>query len=303
MKYAFIEPKRMTAANKIIIGQANVIIGELAAQGYKLTVRQLYYQFVTRGFLENKQANYSRLAGIVDEGRKQGLIDWDAIEDRTRNLHKMAAFTSASDFLQRTRQWYERDPWADQEYYCEFWIEKDALLGVLEPPCVELRIPYFACRGYASSSALYEAGRRLRWKIGEGKKIVIFHLGDHDPSGLDMTRNNQEMLRMYAETDRVEVRRLALHMSQVEEYDPPPNPAKETDSRFAGYAAEFGESSWELDALAPSVIDALVRDNAEELIDRSLFDAAMEQEESDREDIRNVADNWEDVITWLGDRE
>lgn len=52
----------------------------------------------------------------------------------------------------------------------------------------------------------------------------------------------------------VEVRRLALNMEQVRKYDPPPNPAKVTDSRFAAYCDQFGDESWELDALSPKVV-------------------------------------------------
>lgn len=286
-----------------LIDQANVIIGEMAAEGYTLTVRQLYYQFVARGLLENVQANYKRLAGVVDDARKAGLIDWDAIEDRTRYLRQITAYGSPRHFLEtQVRSYYAENLWADQDTYCEVWIEKDALLGVVERPCLEWRVPYFACRGYASSSELYTAGKRLARQRANGKRVVVFHLGDHDPSGMNMTDVNRDSLRLFGRTHGVEVRRLALNMDQVEEHQPPPNPAKESDSRFEGYAAQFGDESWELDALEPSVLDGVVREAIEGVVDGERFEAAREREAEAQARLMEAADNWAEVATYLRHR-
>ena len=82
---AFID-KKFAASSLAIIEQANTIIGEYAAQGFKLTLRQLYYQFVARDLLANTQRSYKRLGNIISEARLAGRVDWNAIEDRTRNL-------------------------------------------------------------------------------------------------------------------------------------------------------------------------------------------------------------------------
>lgn len=299
MKFAFVDAKRMRATTKIVIDQANSIVAEMAIAGYKLTLRQLYYQFVSRGWLENKQLNYQRLGGIVDEGRKQGYIDWDAIEDRTRSLRGGGGFEDAGSFIVEVIDAFSLDVWKDQRAYVEVWVEKDALLGVIERPAAELRVGYFACRGYASSSALYDAGRRIRRAVRLGKEVHVFHLGDHDPSGIDMSRANRDAIAMFAQTEDFELHRIALNMDQVEEHNPPPNPAKDTDSRFEGYRAEFGEECWELDALPPAVIDTLIRENIETVIERRKFDEAMLEEDRQREGLRKVADNFDDVLSGL----
>lgn len=297
---------------RVVIDQANVILGEMAAGGYTLTVRQLYYQFVARDLLANTQANYKRLAGIVDDARKAGLIDWDAIEDRTRYLRSITAYAGPENFLTRqVRNYYAENLWASQDTYCEVWVEKDALLGVVERPALEWRVPYFACRGYASSSELYEAGKRLARHKAAGKRVVIFHLGDHDPSGLNMTDVNRDSLRQFGRTNGVEVRRLALNMDQVEEHEPPPNPAKDTDARFAGYA-EMMEAhgyedpddvpSWELDALEPAVIDQLIRDAIEEVVDQEAFQAARDEEAANQEKLMEAARHWDEVHSYLTHR-
>lgn len=281
-----------------IIRAANEIISEYRAMGFTLTLRQLYYQFVSRDLLPNKQSEYKRLGSIINDARLAGYIDWSAIEDRTRNLRKPAAWNSPEEILRAVAQQYQEDLWADQDHYVEVWIEKDALVGVIEPVCTELRVPYFACRGYTSQSEQYNAGKRLARIAGQGRTPVILHLGDHDPSGMDMTRDNGDRLGMFAR-DEVEVRRLALNWDQIEQYNPPPNPAKETDSRAAGYIDRFGHSSWELDALDPNVISRLIRDEIEGLIDYERWNDARDEEETQRLMLEGVALDWQGVCDFL----
>ena len=297
--------KKYKADTLAIIAKANEIVAEMAASGYTLTVRQLYYQFVARGLLANKQENYKRLAGIIDDARKSGDIDWDAIEDRTRVLrgygHGYPLYFDPGEFItDNARNYYHEDLWANQGEYVEVWVEKDALLGVIERPANLYRVPYFACRGYPSSSALYAAGQRFGEKLAEGKVCRIFYLGDHDPSGIDMTRNNGELVNMFSEAMDVHgrpihIERLALNMDQVRRYNPPPNPAKETDSRSGGYIAEHGGASWELDALEPAVIDSLIRDAILSSLDEDQFATDKAAEEANRAKLIRVARQWAEV--------
>jgi hypothetical protein len=323
MREAFIE-KNFKRETIVIIDAANSIIDEMQKQGYTLTVRQLYYQFVARGLLENAQTNYKKLAGIIDDARKAGWMDWDAIEDRTRVLrgygHGFPLYTDPAAFIaDNARNYYHEDLWDSQEFYCEVWVEKDALLGVIERPCNRWRVPYFACRGYASSSALYEAGKRFRAKAEEGKNCYLFHLGDHDPSGIDMTRANRvsvndfanpsnEEFYGYAEGNRafhvddsiVTVERLALNRQQVRRYNPPPNPAKEADPRAKDYVAEHGEISWELDALSPPVLDAIIDGAIRGIMDEDLFAEKKAEETENREKLLRIAGRWDEVAAQFG---
>lgn len=282
-----------------VIEQANAIIAEMAAQGYTLTLRQLYYQFVSKNLLENRQTNYDRLGKIIDNARKAGLIDWNAIEDRTRFLRRIETYSSLSHFMRRTEHYYAENLWRDQECYCEVWIEKDALLGVIERPCLEWRVPYFACRGYPSSSELYEAGKRLSRIADSGKGVFVFYLGDHDPDGIDMTRSNDNWLAQFGRTDDINVVRLALNMDQIEEYGPPPNPAKESSARFEGYYEEYGSESWELDALPPSAIDGIIRDNIMRLIDHEKWEMAKAQEEAAKDLYCKIGENVSGIERYL----
>lgn len=282
--------QKFSADNRSMINQANTIIAEYVAQGYSLTLRQLYYQFVSRDIIPNNMQSYKRLGSIINDGRLAGLIDWSSIEDRTRNLHQLAAWTSPAEIVRACASQFRINKWADQPKHVEVWIEKEALAGVFERVCDELQVPFFACRGYTSQSEMWAASQRLLELMKDDKEPVIIHFGDHDPSGMDMTRDIVDRLELF--TGGVELKRLALNMDQVEEYGPPSNPAKITDSRAQGYISVYGTESWELDALEPNVLAALVRDFVMENRDEALWAAAVERENEHKRLLQKVSDQW-----------
>jgi hypothetical protein len=160
-----------------LIEQANAIIVEYQARGFTLTLRQLYYQFVARALIDNTQSEYKRLGVAVKNGRRAGLIDWDAIEDRTRNVHRLPAWRDPSEIIEDCAHQYSEDIWNGQNFRPEVWIEKDALLGVIETVCGEYRLPYFACRGNNSESEQYKAGKRFEVELAKGLVPIVLHLG------------------------------------------------------------------------------------------------------------------------------
>lgn len=282
-----------------VIEQAQLIIDEMGGKGYKITVRQLYYQFVTKNWLPNTDKSYKRLVKIINDARLAGYLDWDSIVDRTRFLRKIPDYSSPRQFAMIVADSYAEDLWRDQNNYVETWIEKDALVGVIEGPCDEWRVPYYSCRGYGSQSEMYEAGKRLLNKALEGKRVTVLHLSDHDPSGLNMTTDIRQRLDMFCGPNRVKVQRVALTMAQIDHYNPPPNPAKETDSRFAGYAEEFGDESWELDSLDPEIITGLIDSNIRELCDEEQFNADMQHEQRMRNRVLNVGRHFNELSAFL----
>ena len=287
MKYL---EKRFQPQTVALIDRCNSIIAEYAEQGFVLTLRQLYYQLVSRDVIANQHAEYARLGSIVSDARLAGLIDWSAIEDRTRSLRGLSHWESPSGIVQACAEQFHMNLWEGQTYRPEIWIEKDALLGVIEGVCNELDVPHFSCRGYPSQSEMWVAAQRLQQYFNDGQVPILFHLGDHDPSGKDMTRDIIERLKLFM--GGAEVKRLALNPDQIEEYEPPPNPVKTTDSRCRGYVAEFGNESWELDALEPTVLAELIRSSMMKLIDADLWEERNAQVERHRETLAIVACRW-----------
>lgn len=286
--------RKFSAASMAQIKKANEIIAEYESQGFALTLRQLYYQFVARDLIPNNIKSYKNLGSVVNDGRLAGLIDWNHITDRTRSLKKRSHWESPADIIDAVARSYHIDMWENQEYRPEVWIEKDALAGVIEDVCEELDVPYFSCRGYTSQSEMWVGAQRIgTWAKKKNQTPVIFHFGDHDPSGKDMTRDIVDRLEMFM--GGVKLERLALNMDQVEKYQPPPNPAKLTDSRANAYVAEFGDDSWELDALEPKVLTALIRKNVDALKDKKVWAEDAERLAEEKGLLAKCSQKW-DVI-------
>jgi len=341
------QDKKLSADKLAVIRQANVICADYQAQGYDLTLRQLYYQFVARDLIPNRQSEYKRLGAIINDARLGGLLDWDYIVDRTRNVRSMATWGDPSDIISASARQFRIDKWEHQPTRVEVWIEKDALVGVIEGGCNANQVSFFSCRGYTSQSEVWGAAQRLGEYLKAGQDVIILHLGDHDPSGIDMTRDIRDRLEMFLDkdlsllaveehrewleaafertdtstakemkekdpatyrefTDKVNatygsygsltVDRIALNMAQIDQYDPPPNPAKITDSRATSYIATYGTDSWELDALEPTVLGALIQDSIDEAKDPDRWDEDEEAERRHREHLSRVSARWTEVI-------
>ena len=272
-----------------LIDQANEILQEYAAQGFTLTLRQLYYQFVARQVIANHDKEYGRLGRTIVDARRAGLVNWEHIEDRTRDLSASPHWENPAEILYSAARSYREDPWDCQGRRLEVWVEKAALAGVIEPVCERWRIPYMAARGYPSHSELYAAGKRFSEYIDSGFTSTVFYLGDHDPSGVDMSRSLELELSLYART-RVEVFRLGLNIEQVRQLALPPNPAKETDKRYHEYVRTTGQTdSWELDALSPAYIGALVDRAVDGLVDHETWQKSLDREQANKDLLRQTA--------------
>lgn len=282
-----------------IIEQANEIVTEYAAQGFDLTLRQLYYQFVARDLIPNTQQDYKRLGGIISDARLAGLIDWESIVDRTRNLQNLGHWDSPESIIRSAEYSYHIDFWERQEYRPEVWVEKDALIGVFAGVCDELDVAYFACRGYNSQSEMWAASQRFIRYINADQTPIILHFGDHDPSGVDMTRDIIDRLDIFTRRHGVRVDRLALNWDQVAQYNPPPNPAKITDSRATAYIAEYGRDSWELDAMEPRVLADLVREAIYDLRDESAWQEDEDRKKEEIAQLRKVRQNWAAIVEFV----
>lgn len=291
-------PRSFSDSRIKLIGKADKIMTNYAAQGYDLTLRQLFYQFVSRGIIDNKQEEYNKLGSLINDARLAGLLDWQNLVDRTRQSQRAKNWERPSAIIRDTIGAYQIDRWQNQLDYLEVWVEKDALVGVIANICEQLDVTYLSCRGYTSQSEMWRAAQRLLAQQGKGKRVHIIHLGDHDPSGIDMSRDIQERLAMFT-FGTVDLRRIALNIEQIEQYEPPPNPAKVTDSRYEGYRKEYGEESWELDALEPAVLSQLVRDTVLEYRNDAVYLAAKQSEERGKKTLAAILDNFTDVVKFL----
>lgn len=287
---------RFQAKSLDTIDKVNSIVAEYEDQGYELTLRQVYYQLVARGFIPNNERSYKNLGNLINDGRLAGLIDWYAIVDRTRNLRGNSHWDRPEDVIDSARYSYMLDRWENQPNYVEVWVEKDALIGIVSQICRELDVPHFSCRGYTSQSEMWSAAQRfIRQDYRESRTII--HLGDHDPSGIDMTRDIQERMDMFGAD--VFVKRVALTMEQIETFCPPPNPTKLSDARASSYIREYGHECWELDALEPKVITSLIRNEVTALLDTDLLSEIERREKMDKTNIKLISEHYGEVVGFL----
>lgn len=322
MKYKFIS-KRFSQSSEYVIRMSNQILESYKAQGFKLTLRQLYYQFVARDIFpedrkwsykngkwvrdprgtKNADPNYKWLGDIVGDARLAGFMDWDMIEDRGRDAFLPAAWESPAEIVMAAARQFRVNRWEGQENYVEVMVEKDALSGILQPICSQYHVRFTANKGYSSATAMFDAGSRIQDVLtdrdGSANHAHIFYLGDHDPSGIDMTRDITERLVQFSRLDNnddgyeaITIHRIALNYDQVQIWNPPENPAKQTDSRYESYAREFGESSWELDAVEPQTLAGLLRDGITDLIDMEQWKLIAKREEDMRNELIGFAKNY-----------
>jgi len=368
------EPKKFSTEKLNVIRTANRIIADYQQQGFRLTVRQLYYRFVAGDLFppswkyssvggkwvrdaengtNNAQPNYNNLGVILGDARMAGLVDWDAIEDRTREITTVPHWENPASIIEACERSFRLDKWNDQQFRVECWVEKDALEGIVSQAANAEDVAAFSCRGYSSLSSLWEASQRLGKYVNAGQRPIILHLGDHDPSGIDMTRDISERLNTFVERDwynkngkelgnqttigkiwesleihfrerhgevdddlipgvqvgsisgyvrkPVTVIRIALNMNQIEEYNPPPNPAKATDSRYQKYKDLHGDESWELDALEPAVLTQLVVDNINKFRNTEKYSARQAEETEHRADLNKAARAWPRIADFLSE--
>jgi hypothetical protein len=273
------------------IQQMVEIVGEYQEQGLKLTARQLYYQFVARGYIENKTQNYKNLTTLLTDARYAGLIDWSAIEDRGREPSIPSQWSSLNDLVDSAVSSFRLPRWDSQPKYCELWVEKQALAGVLEPMADEFHVVLSVNKGYSSASAMFDASQRFK-RRGHGKPKILFYLGDHDPSGEDMVRDIEDRLYEFGVGD-LKVVKLALTWEQIQEFDPPPNPVKFSDSRAEAYRDKYGDECWEVDALPPDELQRIIREAFEGEVDEEAMNIVKALEEKGKDALREAAERME----------
>lgn len=294
MKEQFIVYKP-NAKSKLLLEHIEKIMQSYDEQGYTLTLRQLYYQLVSRDIIPNNIKSYNMVGNVVSQGRLGGMIDWSMIEDRVRTPSRNTHWENPQQILNSAARGFYTDHWIDQDTYIEVWCEKDAVSNIIEPVCRKYDVTFMANRGYSSQTAMYDAYRRLKYRIAQNKEVHIIYFGDHDPSGIDMTRDIKDRIGIFLrEIFDSSVDRIALNMDQIEEYNPPENPAKHTDSRYEKYVEEFGNASWELDALEPSVLSKLVEEAIMKYINLDDFDSVERTDEQARIKILNLATQFDE---------
>lgn len=154
MKECFI-PKHFNGKSRKLLGTIEEILSDYARDGYDISVRQLFYQLVSRNVIANKQKVYKSIVALVNDARMAGVLDWRIFVDRGRKAYRPENWINPGAMAKEMAEQFQIDKWADQPYYCEVMVEKQALEGVLLPVCSNLDVTFMANKGYSSASAFY----------------------------------------------------------------------------------------------------------------------------------------------------
>lgn len=256
-----------------------------------ITIRQLHYRLVAIG-MTNDVNHYKRVVKAMTAARWDGRIDFEAFIDRERSMYGSTAddekdlddeVENGKSNIKAWMDYYSLNRWSNQPNYIEVGIEKKALQGVFETPCMINSVGLAPYKGYASLTFLNEAVPRFQDAIDHDKNPIILYFGDYDPSGADIPRSIQENLeRMGVD---VEVKRIALNKDQIEELGLPGVPPKSTDSRTANWD---GGDVVECDAVEPKTLANLCKNAIAEHFDDDLYAELKEKESDEKEDYQEA---------------
>ena len=253
---------------------------EILAEGHPMTVRQVYYQLVSRQVVKNNRGQYQAVSNALVGARREGVIPWEWIEDRLRRPRHVSMWPGLPAFAETCRRAYRRDVWDTQPNYLEVWLEKDALSGIFEDVLNPYGVTLNVGRGYDGWDSIHNASTRF---ADTDAVVTVLYFGDFDPSGEDMVRSLIE--RLGSLDCRPEVVKCALTHEDILRHNLPPDFAKKTDTRTAAFVAEHGDISVELDALPPSVLRGRLEEEVSRRMNLKALRKMKKQEDAERAEL------------------
>ena len=271
------------------LAEIDAAIYEIAEAEEPVTVRGLFYRVMSRGLVPKSEQGYSVVQRRALKMRRADELPYSWITDGSRLRWKPDTWHSAAGALMVTAANYRRALWDDQGVHVEIWSEKDAIRGVIYPVTAQYDVPLMIARGFSSDTFLYETAEAIN---DEGKPAIIYHLGDHDPSGVAAWHDIQRKLREFVDGGiDLMFERIAVTPFQIEHMDLPTRPTKQSDTR----AAKFVGDSVEVDAIPSSTLRQLVTDAIERQINPEALRLTKIAEQSEKEILTRIANGWEDA--------
>ena len=216
-------------------------------------------------------------------------LPWHWLADNTRWIRKPNTYGSLDDCLEQAQLAYRRSLWDPNtnDQYVEVWLEKDALSGVLYEVTHEYDVPLMVTRGYPSLTYLHSAAETIERELDDrwDGEATIYYFGDFDPSGVDISRNTEQRLQEFVDSDALTFKRVAVNEDQIASMLLPTRPTKASDSRSKNFGSDI---SCEVDAIRPDVLRAMARDCISSHIDADQIKAAQEIERHEQELLQDI---------------
>jgi hypothetical protein len=247
----------------------------------------------------NDRASYQDLCDMLTRARLAGLIPFDAIGDPTRTVRTWDLNLTPGGFIEKELENFLEGYWRDlqqsQSNHVEIVGEKNTVEGSIKPVAMRFCIPYTLGRGYCSIDPRHRMAKRYR-KSGRCKLIVLV-LSDFDPEGEDIAHSFARSMRDDFGIARVHAKKVCLTHQQVLERGLPENyDIKKSGKRWKKFAAKYGESVYELEALPEAELSRLLTEAIDEVIDIDAFNKELDEEAKDAEKIAALRNKVIDLI-------
>lgn len=264
--------------------------GVILEEQHPMTIRQLFYRLVSVGAVQNTPKDYHVVIRLMTKARMDERIDFDYIVDRSRPEYKSTVWEDTAAFTESVMRGYRRDYWNNQPRHVEVWVEKDAIIGSIEPITSELGVIIRVGRGYVSTTKVHDIAEYFHTIR---KPITVFYLGDHDPSGKNIEVDLYQ--RLIDSCCFFEFERLAIFGEDIKSFNLPPLRIKDTDTRASKFKDEHGSQCVELDALPPDELRSRLQTAIVQLIDIVQWNRDISVEKAEFESIQRTVDIWKNL--------
>jgi hypothetical protein len=290
--------KRIRATKSEMTTRRRVLF-EIIRDEHPATIRQCYYQAAVRKLVGKTDSDYNKIQKMLTEKRRSGEVPYEWIVEG-RRVRQPYTVNGILEALNDTRRQHRKDPWQTVPDIVQIWIEKNALLGVVQPLTDEYATPLMSAVGYSSISFLHKCAQQLKYY--DGFPIYIYQFGDLDPSGAHAAIVIEQELRLHAPNADIHFSRIAITPEQVTEFglEPALRETKVKDPRYRWFRETYrdkdvikgGHLSVELDAIRPNMLRDLVRGVIEKHLPRETLDAANAEGAREQQRLARMMDEY-----------
>jgi len=303
---------RITKAKRPFLDAILRILSEYE-NSWPLSVRQIHYYLLndpplihaskSESRYRNTMQCYKAADELITRARLTGEISFDAVHDPTRPVVTWRVDQHPGPFIRRQLndflKGFYRDLMQSQPNHIEVIGEKNTIEGAIRPVAMEYTIPYCIGRGYSSLPPRCEMAQRFK-RSGK-ENLILLVLSDFDPEGEDIGRSFAQSMRDDFGIANIRPVKVALTQDQVENLRLPPiMKAKKTSSRYGGFVEKHGENVFELEAIPPDTLQAILRRAIDSVIDVKAFNAEIDKEKQDAAHLDTVRRQAHVVLGDLG---
>jgi hypothetical protein len=263
-----------------------------AEKAQPITGRGIGYKLFVRDLISSMgKTDMKKVYRLLKEARERGMIPWDWIVDETRDLERAPSWDDPADYADVVIRSYRRDHWNQQPVRVEVWSEKGTVRGVLAPVLNKYGVGFRVMHGFSGATTVYDVAQD-----DDGRPLIVLYIGDYDPSGLCMSEHDLPARFDKYGGDHIDIERIALNREHLDDLPSFPAANKKKDPRYRWFLSNYGERCWELDALDPNSLRAMVETAILEHIEPVAWKRCAVVEKAERESIRSVLSQWKNEL-------